>query len=282
MPGLAAGGRLESITQGQVLPTDSTPKAAVADNVWKDVTIRSRSTIGKAAESAPPPKTGFAQDSWRRTMDPSNAPGGSQMSNKWRQSQSQAPTQLTISNENGRRPQWIKTRNEEGKGLCVKSPYSKNSFSKGMVITLPFHVPNTNDQVKATDTALAITEHGPVYSKRRMAIVLWRHARDMICVPLYSFNGVGIAKLPQGIKNEYIEITEFGKAKGYDTQGVNPVMEAKMNYPFEKLSCVHASGSFRVSYQENVAYAGSLTEDSKQILVKVVDGLIEESKRERC
>lgn len=104
----------------------------------------------------------------------------------------------------------------------------------------------------------------------------------MICVPLYSFNGVGIVKVPHAIKKEYIEITEFGKGKAYDKQGINPVMEAKMNYPFEYLSCVHASGSFRVSYQDNIAFAGTLTEESKQILMKVVDGLIEDSKRERC
>lgn len=209
-------------------------------------------------------------------MDPSNAPGTSQLSVQYNPSRSQAPsTRLSVRDEKGRPAQWYKT------DLCVRSPYQRKSFSRGMVITLPFHVANLNDKATLEDQCLATTRHGPVYSKRRMAIVLWRHDTDMICLPLYSWNSVGISKQPEYLQHEFMEVTNIGNGQLYQREGCNRVLEARMVRPLDRKSCIHASGAFRVNYQEDIALVGQLTEQSRDDLTALVGRLIHNSQAER-
>lgn len=210
----------------------------------------------------------------KKAMDPSNAPGTSQLSVQYKPNRSQMPTQLTLRDDKGKKAQWVRTE------FCVRSPYNRRSFTRGMIITLPFHVANLNEKATYDDKCLASTLHGPVYSKRRMAVVLWRHDTDMICLPLYSWNSVGISKQPEWLQHEYMEITNLGEAASYRREGPHEVLEAKMVRPLDRKGCVHASGTFRVSYQEDIALVGQLTQESRSKLTDLVNKLVERTQTE--
>lgn len=268
-PLTGTGQRAKSTMKG---PGLSTLGEDVVTNVWETPTKRpwqqNESTAAMAADFA---KMGIS----KKTMDPSNAPGNSQLSTQYNPRKSELPTQMTVREENGRPAQWIRTE------LCVRSPWGRANFAKGLIITLPFHVPNTNENTTEDDDCLAKTNEGPVYSKRRMAVVLWRHKTDMICLPLYSWNSIGILKIPKYLREEYVEIVNYGSAGSYDKEGVNDVLEAQMTRPFDRKGAVHASGAFRVNYQEDIARVGKLTDKSLERLTNLVNRLIKTTQAEK-
>ncbi|EGP88079.1 uncharacterized protein MYCGRDRAFT_92771 [Zymoseptoria tritici IPO323] len=177
-----------------------------------------------------------------------------------------APSQASTRRGAARRQQdgWIDTED------CVRSAYTKEAFTKGEIISLPFHVPNTNKDVQPNDVALTRTAEGPVYSKRRMAVVLWKHKTDMFCLPFFSFGARGITAKPVQLRDEYVEITNQGEGASHRTEGVRKVLEAAMvNTLKTKNGVVHITGGFRVSYQDDIAKLGRLTDESRARLTEM-------------
>ncbi|CAK4032602.1 Hypothetical predicted protein [Lecanosticta acicola] len=72
--------------------------------------------------------------------------------------------------QNDKRRKWIKN------AVCVKSPWVRNTFQKGHVISLPFHVPNMNENCDPNDKGLTINQNfdGGIFTKRRMMVVLFK------------------------------------------------------------------------------------------------------------
>jgi hypothetical protein len=56
--------------------------------------------------------------------------------------------------------------------VCRMSNRTRKDFKKGDIIAIPFHEPYLNANVKLPDPSWTYTNHGPVYSKRRMVIVM--------------------------------------------------------------------------------------------------------------
>ena len=69
---------------------------------------------------------------------------------------------------------------------CRMTAYTRRDFRLGEVIAAPFHTSNTNPNYKIDDERITLTVEGPAYSKRRMMVILFIHAQDMFCLPLYS------------------------------------------------------------------------------------------------
>jgi hypothetical protein len=121
-----------------------------------------------------------------------------------------------------------------------------------------------------------------IYSNNRLAIVLWRFAEGMACVPIFSFGNVGILRNPRAVHKEYMEITDEDAAVGFAQKGIHPTLVATMDRPFTMLSCVQMSGVFKVDYlQPAIVKAGELTSESIQRLVSVMDSLIEDCREDQ-
>ncbi|KAK4890668.1 hypothetical protein LTR27_010707 [Elasticomyces elasticus] len=105
--------------------------------------------------------------------------------------------------------------------ICKLSGKTRTDYRKGDVISIPFHQANTNPHVDPdNDRNFTMTlDHGAVYSKRRMMVVLFVHTEDLFCLPLYSWNSKGILHKPESLKAEYISMMN-----STDTSFVNHAM----------------------------------------------------------
>jgi len=90
--------------------------------------------------------------------------------------------------------------------VCVLSGYTKHNFQLGEIITIPLHQPDLNPHADPNDQCLAHTIQGPVYSKRRMVVVLWIYEEILFCVPLYTFGKRGISSRPHWLIPEYVSV----------------------------------------------------------------------------
>lgn len=155
---------------------------------------------------------------------------------------------------------------------------SRDMYRRGTIIRLPFHVPNTHTDKSVGHPGISSSagNHGLVYSENRMAIVLWRFLENMTCVPIYSFKEKGLVGQGENVERyrEFIEITNTGGVGAFDKVGVHPVMEADLDTPFNRKSCVHVTGAFHVNYKEQIRKIGVLTDRSINTLVNVMDLLI--------
>ena len=67
------------------------------------------------------------------------------------------------------------------------SNYKRRDFALGDIISIPFHSPNQNPNVDAeNDVNFVHTVAGPVYSKRRMVVILQIYTENMFYLPLYT------------------------------------------------------------------------------------------------
>ncbi|RMY98262.1 hypothetical protein D0862_07681 [Hortaea werneckii] len=144
--------------------------------------------------------------------------------------------------------------NHAGASNCTRQ-----DFQKGQIIAIPFHTANTNPNVDpTTDDQLAMTIWGPVYSKRRMVIVMWIHERDMFCLPLYAFSGQGINSRGKDIIHEYVALKNAGKT--HTNFGKYPAIEVVPKYKdLHKDTTVHITGGLRVGCNEDITRVGKLT-----------------------
>jgi hypothetical protein len=136
-----------------------------------------------------------------------------------------------------------------------------------------------NPNVLPNEPRLTITVEGPVYSKRRMLIVLWKHKQDMVCLPLFSHEGTGLNK-KQHIIEEYICVMNVGDGN-FQNPGRYPLVEAAMKHgALTPETTVHLACPTRVGYSENIAKIGQITEESHRLLVESWKDLCEEVRAE--
>ncbi|KAK3674675.1 hypothetical protein LTR78_005397 [Recurvomyces mirabilis] len=143
--------------------------------------------------------------------------------------------------------------------LCRSSGWNRSNFRKGDVIAIPFHTANTNPHVDPNDPALGKTIWGPVYSKRRMVIVLWIHERDMFCLPLFTHNHTGLSGKGKHILHEYVSLKNKGD-RAHVQQGLYPPVEVDAyKRPMDKGTAIQLTGGLRVSCNDDVTLAGRVT-----------------------
>ncbi|KAK4508116.1 hypothetical protein PRZ48_001854 [Zasmidium cellare] len=190
----------------------------------------------------------------------------------------QANSMATIAHRDGDKRIWRKT------AVCVHSPWTRLTFTKGDVLSLPYHVANLNPTIDPQDKGLTTTEFGPVLSKRRMVIVLYKFKETMFCVPLYSFTGRGIGSRKPDLVDQYIQLMDVGRdpseLKG---TGAYEPLEFKHAYredAFDDCTTVHITGGKTVSWQEDIELVGRLTERSYFQLVRIWRNLNEKADRE--
>ena len=151
--------------------------------------------------------------------------------------------------------------------VCRASNYTREHFKRGDIIAIPFHTPNTNPHVDPVrDDAWQMTIWGPIYSKRRMVIVLWIHERDMFCLTLYTFEKTGLRQKGRHIMHEYVSVKHVGKP--HINQGIYPAIEVQAyKKDMDADSTVHLTGGMRVGCNEDITWAGRVTKQSYNQLV---------------
>ncbi|PIB01055.1 hypothetical protein CB0940_00244 [Cercospora beticola] len=210
------------------------------------------------AQRQPPPR-----------LCPSLAPAPSYASVKTRFALSQHPNDIQVYANN------VHPKQHKGwfdNGVCVISPYHRGTFRQGDVVSVPFHISNTNPNVDKYQKEIQITAQGPVYSKRRMFIVLFKAREAMFCLPLYSWQQVGIEKKDdgRGLIDDHVCVVNYKDRVEFETSG-------KVTGPHRPLFFVHRHensvgltesttcqlvGGQWISYNEDIGKVGRITESS--------------------
>lgn len=226
--------------------------------------------------AAPPPPTGPRYGpSGQQYMNPSVALSASMISI--------VPSTVagsTYSVHGTRRPRRPRqTRNN----VSDLSNYGPNDYRLGEIFWVPYHQPNSDPTVQATDTHLRQTMAGFVYSKKRMVVVLWTYAEDMYCLPIYSFHGNGLLNKPRSIIPEYVCLQNDDDVN-FQKQGVNdPVVAVRKpsRQPFDPHSVVHITGGFKLSCAVENNHCGRLTEESYLHLRDLCERAFDDTKNQQ-
>lgn len=170
--------------------------------------------------------------------------------------------------DNSSKRKWIKN------GVCKKSPWVRNTFQKGHVISLPFHTPNMNEHCDPNDMGLTVNPNfeGGIFTKRRMLVVLFKHAELMYCLPLYSFTGRGILSRRPDVIHEYTQLMDVKHSAGFKTAGKHAPIEFKHKYSDSSLlpeTVIHLTGGLSVNWEEDISKVGRLTEEGYENLVEL-------------
>ncbi|RGP77890.1 hypothetical protein FLONG3_3959 [Fusarium longipes] len=81
------------------------------------------------------------------------------------------------------------------------------NLSPGMIISAPFHSQYRNDTISTMDHNTGVSAFGPVYSKYRKMVVIENWQEHVVCLPIYTYNGVGL-KNRQAMIDEYMDIRD--------------------------------------------------------------------------
>ncbi|PPJ58805.1 hypothetical protein CBER1_10448 [Cercospora berteroae] len=164
---------------------------------------------------------------------------------------------------------------------CVRTNLTVANFKIGEVIALPYHIANLNPNHKITHDRSKLTCEGPVFSKRRMFVVLWINQVDMFCLPLYSFENQGIAKKKDYLKKDYIEVKNVSAESFQQLGSCEPV--EMQTYDKKRTmtdsTTIHITGGIKVDPQENISMVGRFTEASHRGLLKLYNELSREAQR---
>ena len=146
----------------------------------------------------------------------------------------------------------IATRQPFHNKICRASNYTRQAFKKGDVIAIPYHTSNLNPHVDpVTDDQWRMTVWGPVYSKRRMVIVLWLYERDMFCLPLYTFNRTGILSRGRDVRHEYVSVKNVGQPFRH-LAGPPPIEIKAKKKDMDPYSTVHITGGLKVGCNDDI------------------------------
>ena len=165
--------------------------------------------------------------------------------------------------------------------VCTLSGLTKADFAKGQIISVPYHTANMNPNLDATDRHLRITCDGPVYTKRRMMVVLWTYLQDMYCVPLYTWQFQGLTSRPPFLRKEYVAIKNVGDPDQNENPGNYPAIEAQLYNPLHKMSTVYITGGVKIACCEDIKKCGRLTESGYQQLLALWRDLSKVAQNER-
>ncbi|KAM3418525.1 hypothetical protein BST61_g4503 [Cercospora zeina] len=154
--------------------------------------------------------------------------------------------------------------------ICVTSGYNKSSFKVGDVIAVPYHKANLIPTARPADE-VNITSVGPVYSKRRMFIVLWLTEEEMFCLPLYSWNQVGIEK-KRHVINDYVCVGNWKYRHTFVSSGTHKPIWFVHRFPDGELTSTttcHIAGGKHVEFREDISYVGRITGQSYGALMEL-------------
>lgn len=145
------------------------------------------------------------------------------------------------------------------------------SFAKGDILSVPVHTPtlHRNTQHRYRVKPLE-TPQGPVYSVRRLVIVLYVFDGGMICLPLYSFGLEGITAVPQRLQREYAALRDDDNYYGPGNNGENIPrigVRCRGTKQMHHAALVHLLGSVEVRYEEDIVRVGQMSDTSFEELV---------------
>lgn len=199
--------------------------------------------------------------------NPSEGPGPSVAMHY--QMHSRASSQLSTTS-----PRQMPVKND----IFVLSGLKRRDFRQGEVISLPYHIPNTNPNIEPTDPKLTKTWLGPAYTKRRMMVVLFLYQESMFCLPLYSFSERGLSAKAELVQKEYVCMKNVGDRHFVNSGHYEPVEIRTWLKPMTPETTVQLTGGIRVSFDEEIAPVGRLTEASYEHLVNSWQGLGEQAR----
>ncbi|CZT18631.1 uncharacterized protein RCC_04475 [Ramularia collo-cygni] len=176
-------------------------------------------------------------------------------------------------NQNGGPPEDEKELAPEDTSLCtMKATKDRNTFRGGNVISLPMHQPNMNPKLSASDKFLSRSYYGGVYSKSRMAVVLYRFVNRMMVLPMYSWDGDGITSQAKYTHVDYVEVWNETERRRYTKEGVHDVIGVTMTYkPLRKRGCLSLAGAFSVDYRENIDLVGDMPATERKKLCRLME-----------
>ncbi|GIZ40848.1 hypothetical protein CKM354_000417100 [Cercospora kikuchii] len=163
---------------------------------------------------------------------------------------------VTLQNQHPRHG-WFKNE------ICTTSPYHRGTFQVGDVIGAPYHKANMSKQAQPGHEVV-ISAVGPVFSKRRMFIVLWMTEEEMFCLPLYSWQNTGIQKKRKYIQ-DYVCVGNFNKKDKFRHSGVHEPVWFVHKYPDGELTdatTCHIAGGKYIEYKEDITKVGRITGSS--------------------
>jgi hypothetical protein len=141
-----------------------------------------------------------------------------------------------------------------------------SSFGKGDILSTPFHTSNLHQTTQHRyDFRPLYTPNGPVYSLRRLVVVLWLFGETMLCLPLYSFALEGIMAVPQRLQKEYVSLGDERDQIEHPI-GDQSILRIQVGCEGTKKmhpkALVHLSGAVEVRYDDEIVCVGRMPEKS--------------------
>ncbi|KAK5165922.1 uncharacterized protein LTR77_008846 [Saxophila tyrrhenica] len=165
---------------------------------------------------------------------------------------------------------------------CALSGKTKAHFRKGDIISTPYHQPNLVPNTDPNDVRLTHTCEGPVYSKRRMLVVLMVFEQSMYCLPLYTFSGRGLGSRPPWIRKEYVAMRNaehdlLFPHEPFVNSGLHPHVDVVCKCPVKRETSVQLSGGIKADCCGDVFKIGRMTEDGYGLLLELWQTMSEEA-----
>lgn len=159
-----------------------------------------------------------------------------------------------------------------------KTDAKQKDFRKGQVIWIRYHKPSIDVLRTVGEPEISMTNIGPVYSKNRAFVILWKTWGKLICVPMFTFGGDGIQRIKSngwGFK-EYVEIIHEGRTGFQKISGAvaEPLkMKLYNTWTLHPKACIHAGSIVTVDRQEDINFMGELTGGELDRLVTLVKAI---------
>ncbi|KXT03867.1 hypothetical protein AC578_8934 [Pseudocercospora eumusae] len=166
-------------------------------------------------------------------------------------------------------------------GHCKLAIHKPKDFQPGDVIAAPYHVANLNRNLDPNSKDLVISAEGPVFSKRRMGVVLYKTVEVMIVLPLFSWTSKGIASKihswkvqgdPTNPVQDYVEVFNYKDRQNFRMRGVHQPLHFVHKHRLGELSehtTCHITGAVMVNWKEDISQVGRITKQSFNRLLQL-------------
>lgn len=205
------------------------------------------------------------------TYDPSNGPSPSMLTVASR------PFSTAPSHRSARSTMWgqgaVKT------DLCILTRATRQTYSRGDIISVPVHKINRNPNIDLADTNLTKTRYGGVYSKRRMVVIMWINYESMFCLPLHTYSKNGLSKKPNQMRGEFVCVKNEQDVD-FNNQGVHVPVEAVCKRPLDANTVIPLGDHVEVGYRDDIAPVGEMTRDGFIRLLALWEQVATQAKKE--
>jgi hypothetical protein len=100
-----------------------------------------------------------------------------------------------------------------GQNVCRMSNKTRKDWKQGDILQVPMHVEAMDPKLARDSPNLRFTDIGPVFSKRRMMVVLHVFHDIMECLPLYTNGKKGLENVPKEQKVEWVPVVNYGSER---------------------------------------------------------------------